>query len=74
MYYLDYLSSYFCVVGFLWFLMIICVKYIPIILKQGEAKAEKWQLRLFLLSIPSSFVVGYTVFHFLNLYEYMRLV
>lgn len=74
MYYLDLVSSYFCVVGLLWFIMIIFVKFAPSILKQGKEMAAILQAKLLLLSIPLSFLLGYFIFHFLNIYEYMSLV
>ncbi|GLB61795.1 hypothetical protein [Lentibacillus sp. Marseille-P4043] len=74
MFYLDYISSYFCVVGLVWFLMILCGKYVPLVVTKGKEKTEKLQERIFLLSIPLSLALGYTLFHFFNLYEYMRLV
>lgn len=74
MYYLDYFSSYFCVVGLVWFLLLLSIKYLPSFFKQERRTVERWQERLFLYSIPISLVLGYTLFHFTNLYEYMRLV
>lgn len=74
MYYLDYVSSYFCIAGLLWFMMIIGIKYLPNKLKQEKGNAAKWQERLLIISIPLSLILGYSVFHFFDLYEYMRVV
>jgi hypothetical protein len=74
MYYLDYVTSYFCIAGLLWFMMIIGIKYLPNKLKQGKENAIKWQERLLIISIPLSLILGYSVFQFFDLYEYMRVV
>ncbi|MCM3412844.1 hypothetical protein COD11_18550 [Bacillus sp. AFS040349] len=74
MYYLDYVSSYFCIAGLLWLLMILGIKFLPNVLKQGKENAAKCQEKLLLISIPLSLIIGYSVFHFFNLYEYMMVV
>lgn len=55
-------------------MMIIGIKYLPNTLKQGKENAVKWQERLLIISIPLALILGYSVFHIFNLYEYMRVV
>lgn len=72
--FLDYISSYFVVVGVVWYFFIIGIKFIPIILKWNNGKIEKWQIRTLILSIPSSLIIGIIIFNYFNLYSYLKVI
>jgi hypothetical protein len=75
LYYLDYLSSFFCVAGVFWFLFIIIGKVLPLIIKKsGEEKIQKWQIRILLTGIPASFLFSSLLFYFSDLDQFMRIV